>query len=210
MRGIYLEVLTTGKDQKNFSYEKIYQRTGISISKLQCIFTGQRTFTVVDFELICEKGLDLDLDEIYARFGRQEFRDSQDVDYKGAKEELDVYEMYNDFSEAISKIADHRILAINRGEKEKFLKVKLEKPDEKIIEYISRDVIKGNTVFTDILNTAIEAVVDLVTLEEHPLAKIAKDCGSAATFVLAVMAAAIGCFVYIPYIPTILKGLGIL
>lgn len=88
MRGIYLEVLTTGKDQKNFSYEKIYQRTGISISKLQCIFTGQRTFTVDDFELICEKGLGLNLDEIYARFGRQEFRDSQDVDYKGAKELL--------------------------------------------------------------------------------------------------------------------------
>ena len=72
------------------------------------------------------------------------------------EEEKSSYEMYYDFSEGINKIPSHRILAINRGEKEKFLKVKLEKPDEKIIEYISRDVIKGNTAFTDILNTAIE------------------------------------------------------
>jgi len=66
------------------------------------------------------------------------------------------YEMYYDFSEGINRIPSHRILAINRGEKEKFLKVKLEKPDEKIIEYISRDVINGNTAFTEILNSAIE------------------------------------------------------
>ncbi|MBQ3145110.1 MAG: RNA-binding transcriptional accessory protein [Clostridia bacterium] len=72
------------------------------------------------------------------------------------EEEKSSYEMYYDFSEDINRIPSHRILAINRGEKEKFLKVKLEKPDEKIIEYISRDVIKGNTAFTDILNTAIE------------------------------------------------------
>ncbi len=72
------------------------------------------------------------------------------------EEEKSSYEMYYDFSEGINRIPSHRILAINRGEKEKFLKVKLEKPDEKIIEYISRDVIKGNTVFTDILNTSIE------------------------------------------------------
>ena len=56
----------------------------------------------------------------------------------------------------------------------------------------------------ELINTAIEAVVDLVTLEINPLAKIAKDCGSAATFVLAVMAAAIGCVVYIPHIISLL------
>lgn len=72
------------------------------------------------------------------------------------EEEKSSFEMYYDFSENINRIPSHRILAINRGEKEKFLKVKIEKPDDKIIEYISRDVIKGNTVFTDILNTAIE------------------------------------------------------
>ena len=59
----------------------------------------------------------------------------------------------------------------------------------------------------ELINTAIEAVVDLVTLEIHPLAKIAKDCGSAATFVLAMMAAAIGFVVYIPHIIELVKNL---
>ena len=58
----------------------------------------------------------------------------------------------------------------------------------------------GMVLSAELINTAIEAVVDLVTLEIHPLAKIAKDCGSAATFVLACMAGAIGFVVYIPHI----------
>lgn len=58
----------------------------------------------------------------------------------------------------------------------------------------------GMVLAAELINTAIEAVVDMVTLEIHPLAKIAKDCGSAATFVLSAMAAVIGCFIYIPYI----------
>lgn len=62
----------------------------------------------------------------------------------------------------------------------------------------------GMVLSAELINTAIEAVVDLVTLEIHPLAKIAKDCGSAATFVLAIMAAVIGLIVYIPYITSFL------
>ena len=58
----------------------------------------------------------------------------------------------------------------------------------------------GMVLSAELINTAIEATVDLVTLEIHPLAKIAKDCGSAATFVLAMMAAVIGCVIYIPKI----------
>ena len=57
----------------------------------------------------------------------------------------------------------------------------------------------GMVLSAELINTAIEAVVDLVTLEIQPLAKIAKDCGSAATFVLALMAAAIGIVIYGPY-----------
>ena len=72
------------------------------------------------------------------------------------EKEKSSYEMYYDFSENIKWIPSHRILAINRGEKEKFLKVRLEKPDDKIIAYISRDIIKENTVFADILKTTIE------------------------------------------------------
>ena len=65
----------------------------------------------------------------------------------------------------------------------------------------------GMVLSAELINTAIEAVVDLVTLEIHPLAKIAKDCGSAATFVLAMMAAAIGFVVYIPHIIELVKNL---
>lgn len=52
----------------------------------------------------------------------------------------------------------------------------------------------------ELLNTSIEAVVDLVTSEIHPLAKIAKDCGSAAAFVSGIMAGVICAFIFIPYI----------
>ncbi len=62
----------------------------------------------------------------------------------------------------------------------------------------------GMVLSAELINTSIEAVVDMITLEEHPLAKIAKDCSSAATFVLAIMAAIIGCVIYIPYIMTFL------
>ena len=64
----------------------------------------------------------------------------------------------------------------------------------------------GMVLSAELINTAIEAVVDLVTLEIHPLAKIAKDCGSSANFVLALMAAAIGLVVYVPYL---IKLLGV-
>ncbi|MCL2859478.1 MAG: RNA-binding transcriptional accessory protein [Oscillospiraceae bacterium] len=75
---------------------------------------------------------------------------------KAAKEEKSVYEMYYDYSEAILRMPSHRILAINRGEKEEFLKVKLEKPEEKIIEMIENYIIKkDNNQFTNILKDTI-------------------------------------------------------
>ena len=60
---------------------------------------------------------------------------------KQAKEESSPYDMYYDYSEAILRMPSHRILAINRGEKEKFLKVKLETPDEKILDYLEKQII---------------------------------------------------------------------
>lgn len=65
------------------------------------------------------------------------------------------YEMYYDYKEAIKYIPSHRILAINRGEKEEFLKVKIEKNEEKILSYIEKDVIKGETQFTAMLKDTI-------------------------------------------------------
>lgn len=72
------------------------------------------------------------------------------------------------------------------------------------IEWLISLMAIGMVLSAELINTAIEAVVDLVTLEIHPLAKIAKDCGSAATFVLAVMAAAIGFIIYGPYFMNLL------
>ena len=70
-------------------------------------------------------------------------------------EEKSNYEMYYEYSEAIKYIPSHRILAINRGEKEEFLKVKIQKPEEKILAYIERDIIKGETQFTAMLKETI-------------------------------------------------------
>ena len=68
------------------------------------------------------------------------------------------------------------------------------------IEWLMTLIAIGMVLSAELINTAIEATVDLITLEINPLAKIAKDCSSAATFVLSLMAAAIGLVVYIPYI----------
>ena len=72
------------------------------------------------------------------------------------KEEKSNYEMYYDYQELVCKIPSHRILAINRGEKEEFLKVKIEKKEDKILFYIQKDIIIGETQFTEMLKTTIE------------------------------------------------------
>ena len=77
------------------------------------------------------------------------------IETKASKEEKSNYEMYYEFSEEIKKIPSHRILAINRGEKEEFLKVKLSKPEDKILYYIEKDIINGETQFTEILKDTI-------------------------------------------------------
>lgn len=75
---------------------------------------------------------------------------------KAAKpEENSSYNMYYDFNEKINRLPSHRILAINRGEKEEFLKVKIDKPEEKIIYFMERDIIKGHTQFEEYLKTTI-------------------------------------------------------
>ena len=70
-------------------------------------------------------------------------------------EEKSNYEMYYEYQEAIKYIPSHRILAINRGEKEEILKVKLEKPQDKILLYMEKDIIKGETQFTQMLKDTI-------------------------------------------------------
>ncbi|MBR6253472.1 MAG: RNA-binding transcriptional accessory protein [Clostridia bacterium] len=72
------------------------------------------------------------------------------------EEEKSVYEMYYDYQEPVSKIPSHRILAINRGEKEEFLKVKIEGTDEEIIKYLNSQVLIENGTFHDFLVVTIE------------------------------------------------------
>ena len=59
-----------------------------------------------------------------------------------------VYEMYYDFEEPVSRIAGHRILALNRGEKEKVLTVKIEAPVEEIVAYLERKSLRGENPYT--------------------------------------------------------------
>ena len=59
-----------------------------------------------------------------------------------------VYEMYYNFEEPVAKLAGHRILALNRGEKEKILTVKLEAPEEEIIRYLEKKTIRRENPYT--------------------------------------------------------------
>ncbi|HIS32864.1 MAG TPA: RNA-binding transcriptional accessory protein [Candidatus Limivivens intestinipullorum] len=68
-----------------------------------------------------------------------------------------VYENYYDYQEPLSRIAGHRILALNRGEKEKFLTVRVQAPEEKVLQYLKRKVItRENPVTAPALETAVE------------------------------------------------------
>ena len=79
------------------------------------------------------------------------------------EEEKTNYEMYYDYKEKLNQIPSHRILAINRGEKEEALKVKLDKPEEKIIEHIEKDIIKGESQFKEMLqNTILDSFKRLI------------------------------------------------
>lgn len=70
-------------------------------------------------------------------------------------EEKTVYDMYYDFSEPISKIPSHRVLAINRGEKEGVLKAKLEIETDCILDFLEKDVIKGESIFKEDLKLCV-------------------------------------------------------
>ena len=68
-----------------------------------------------------------------------------------------VYEMYYEFEEALSKLAGHRILALNRGEKEKFLTVKIEAPEDDILRYLEKQVIHQDNPYTiPVLKAVVE------------------------------------------------------
>ena len=68
-----------------------------------------------------------------------------------------VYEMYYEFEEPITKLAGHRVLALNRGEKEKILTVKVEAPEEKVLQYLEKKtIISDNPYTTPVLKEVVE------------------------------------------------------
>ena len=68
-----------------------------------------------------------------------------------------VYEMYYNYTEALPKVAGHRVLAINRGETEKFITVKVEAPEDRIIGYLAKQVITRDNKYTSpLLQEALE------------------------------------------------------
>ncbi|MDU6173567.1 MAG: RNA-binding transcriptional accessory protein Tex [Clostridium perfringens] len=78
------------------------------------------------------------------------------IQVKGSSEEQTPYEMYYDYKEPVRTIPSHRILAINRGEKEKILSVKVTCNDERIIDYLNKKVLKGNKLTDKYLEESIK------------------------------------------------------
>ena len=97
-------------------------------------------------------------DEVkYRNFARKIFKQFGKVITKeNIRDEKGIFDMYKDYSEGLANIANHRILAINRGEKLKALKVTYELPDDEIINYIKKHVIKLNSPFESLLCDAID------------------------------------------------------
>jgi len=76
---------------------------------------------------------------------------------KSEDEENKTYQMYFDFNESLKKIPSHRILAINRAEKENAIKLKIQKPEDNIIDFIEKDVIKDkNSEYAELLDDTVK------------------------------------------------------
>ncbi|MGL5648670.1 MAG: Tex family protein [Clostridium sp.] len=83
------------------------------------------------------------------------FREGK-IETKGSSDERTPYEMYYEYSEDVFKIPPHRILAINRGEKEKILSVKIVMNEEKLISYLENYVLKNNSITDEYLKEAVK------------------------------------------------------
>ena len=83
------------------------------------------------------------------------FREGK-IETKGASEEHTPYEMYYEYSEDVGRIPPHRILAINRGEKEKILQVKITINEDKLITFLENKILKGNNITDEYLRLSIK------------------------------------------------------
>lgn len=92
----------------------------------------------------------------YRKYIRELVIREGNIESKGSSKEPTPYEMYYEYSEPVNKIPAHRILAINRGEKEKILSVKITVNEEKIIKYLENHVLHGNEAIDKYLKEAIK------------------------------------------------------
>lgn len=92
----------------------------------------------------------------YRKFIRELVLREGNIETKGGSEEPTPYEMYYEYSEAVKNIPAHRVLAINRGEKEKILSVKITYNEDKIINYLNSKILKGNNETDKYLELSIK------------------------------------------------------
>lgn len=92
----------------------------------------------------------------YRKYIREMVIREGNIESKGSSKEPTPYEMYYEYSEGVNKIPPHRILAINRGEKEKILSVKITANEDKIINYLEKNILTGNAVLDEQLKLAIK------------------------------------------------------
>ena len=112
-------------------------------------------------EEVIEKAKDIIKEQIsdntdFRKYIKKVFLNTGRIVTKNAKNEKSNYDMYYNFSEKLKSIRPHRILAINRGEKDGFLKVKLEVNDDEIIKYLESKIIKNDSIFKNILLDCIK------------------------------------------------------
>lgn len=92
----------------------------------------------------------------YRKYIRELVIREGNIESKGDSKEPTPYEMYYEYSEAVNKIPPHRILAINRGEKEKILSVKITANEDKMIQYLENQILSGNSILDEKLKLAIK------------------------------------------------------
>ena len=92
----------------------------------------------------------------YRKYIRESIMREGFIESKGSSEESTPYEMYYDYREEVKKIPAHRILAINRGEKEKVLSVKIVANEEKFIRFLEEKLLKNNEVTDEKYKIAIK------------------------------------------------------
>jgi len=92
----------------------------------------------------------------YRKWIREFVRREGMLECSGSSKEPTPYEMYYNYSEAVRRIPSHRILAINRGEKEKVLSVKITVNLENIISYLNKNTLKGNSITDKCIEEAVE------------------------------------------------------